>query len=99
MEYTKPMSFTIYSDEINKIGDKKAFELMMESAAQRVTEKVEKAKNVREQITNEVLKQFHRKVRNVWEIENSGVFVVEGNNQSIICHAMLSKDGTILLVE
>lgn len=57
------------------------------------------AKELREQIENVVLEKFHKKVRNVWEIENSGVFVIEGNNQSVICHAMLSKNGTILLVE
>ena len=57
------------------------------------------AKDIREQIANIVLERFHKKVRNVYEILDSGVFVVEGNNQSIICHAILSKDGTILLVE
>lgn len=57
------------------------------------------AKELREQIDNVVLEKFHKKVRNVYEILDSGVFVVEGNNQSVICHAMLSKNGTILLVE
>ena len=57
------------------------------------------AKDIREQIANIVLEKFHKKVRNVYEILDSGVFVVEGNNQAIICYATLSKDGTILLVE
>lgn len=57
------------------------------------------AKELREKIADEVLNQFHKRVRNVYEILESGVFVVEGNNQSVICHAVLSKNGTILLVE
>ena len=57
------------------------------------------AKEIRERINDIVLEKFHRKVRNVYEILDSGVFVVEGNNQAVICHAMLSKSGTIILVE
>lgn len=57
------------------------------------------AKELREQINDIVLEKFHRKVKNVYEILDSGVFVVEGNNQNVICHAVLSKNGTILLVE
>lgn len=57
------------------------------------------AKELREKIDDKVLNQFHKKVRNIWEIENSKVFVVEGNNHRVICHAMISKAGSILLVE
>ena len=57
------------------------------------------AKEIREKIENIVLEKFHKKVRNCWEIENSKVFVVEGNNHQVICHAMISKNDTILLVE
>lgn len=57
------------------------------------------AKELREQIENVVLEKFHKKVRNVWEIENTKVFVVEGNNRQVICHAMFSKNNKILLVE
>lgn len=52
--------------------------------------------SAKEQIANIVLEKFHKKVRNVYEILDSGVFVVEGNNQSVICHAMLSRNGTVI---
>lgn len=55
------------------------------------------AKELREQIENVVLEKYRKKVRNVYEIFDSGEFVVEGNNQSVICHAMLCEDGIILL--
>ena len=57
------------------------------------------AKELREKISAEVLAQFHKKVRNVFQIVDSSVFVVEGNNHQTICYATISNNGDILLSE
>lgn len=57
------------------------------------------AKELREKIADEVLNQYHKKIRNVFPIAESNVFVVEGNNHQTICYATISNNGDILLSE
>lgn len=57
------------------------------------------AKELREKIADEVLNQFHKRVRNVFQIAESNVFVIESNNHQTICYATISSNGDILLSE
>lgn len=57
------------------------------------------AKDLREQITPYILENYHKRVKNVWQIGDSNAYVVEGNNGNIICYVTIAKDGQIVVIE
>ena len=56
-------------------------------------------KELREKITPYILDNFHKKVKNVWQIGDSNVYCAEGNAGSIICYVTITKDNQITIIE